>query len=118
MATMRRDTLKKMIAAGKLEARCVFSYTDDYAFDNANKFGETGWLPARMSHPKWEEIILPNGNKTEHCIEHDDPEGYINFRNYMLEGNGGHASKEDNGIMRLRVHSNLVFDLRPCFKSV
>jgi hypothetical protein len=113
MTTMRRDTLKKMIEAGKLEAKCLFSYTDDYAFDNATGFGKTEWMPARISNPKWEEITLPNGNKTDHCIDHDTKDGYMNFRNYMLEGNGGHASKNENGVITLRVHSNLVYDLRP-----
>ena len=39
--TIRQDTVRKAIEANEFTALfCNFSYTDDYAYDNANNFGE------------------------------------------------------------------------------
>lgn len=38
--SINRGTLKRAAKAGKLWVRCKYHMTDDYAFDNANKFGE------------------------------------------------------------------------------
>jgi hypothetical protein len=47
--TVRRDVLRRMIEAGKMEAKVNYRYSDDYAFDNATNFGKTEWLPATVS---------------------------------------------------------------------
>ena len=39
--TIRQDTVRKAIERGEFSAIvCNYSYTDDYAWDNANNFGE------------------------------------------------------------------------------
>lgn len=43
---INRTWVKNRIASGELLVRCTGNYTDDYAFDNSNKFGKTDWKPA------------------------------------------------------------------------
>lgn len=47
--TCNRGWLRRRVQAGVVEAKCDFRFSDDYAYDNAIKFGKTDWLPARFS---------------------------------------------------------------------
>ena len=64
MSTINRRKLMNDIAKGLYEAKCDYSMTDDYAFDNANNFGRmTEWKSARIKAASvWEEVTLQNGN--------------------------------------------------------
>lgn len=112
MKTIKRNWLKKQIEDGKVEAKCDYSMTDDYAFDNANCFGATGFAKARISRPTFKTITLPNGAEREVLEDSDTIDGAMNFKEYEFTGKSGAAYKTDDGLIRLRVHSNLVYTLR------
>lgn len=41
VATVRQDTVRKAIERGEFEKiKCAYHYTDDYALDSANNFGQ------------------------------------------------------------------------------
>ena len=109
--TIRRDTLKKMIENGKIEAKCTFKLTDDYVFDNAYNFGKTEWLPARLARPTYEEITLHNGNKITQCTDSDHKDGYANFNDWDFS-KGAKAYLADDGTISFRVSSNEHYTLR------
>ncbi len=99
MKTVNRGKLTRDIAAGKLEARCVYHYTDDYAFDAGNNDGRTEWTPCRMQGDRYEV----------------HPEGMITFTPWELRAQGGRAYMDEDvqmPVITLRIHSNLVFSLR------
>ena len=112
MKTIRRDWLRKQIEAGKVVGKCDMHLTDDYAWDNASGFGKTGWMPVRIRHPKFTRIVLPNGNDREHCSDSDCLDGYLNFDECYFGFKSGHASWNDDGTIRFRVHSNLWYTLQ------
>jgi len=116
MKTMRRDTLKKKVEAGKMEAKCNHHYTDDYAYDNAVNFGETDWMPAHIMHPTYKEVTLQNGNKMTVRDDEDRKAGFFNLMNCDFTGNGGHAWLAEDGTICLYVHSNLSYQLREVVK--
>ena len=95
MKTIRRDKIKRLIENGKIEARCKYRYTDDYAYDNIANFGKTGWLPARIS----------SGYS-------DKKEGYINFEEHDFRYKSGTAWENEDGTITFMVLSNNSFALR------
>lgn len=97
MKTVNRGWLRRQIAAGKVEARCNYRYTDDYAFDNATGFGQTGWMPARISTGYGDFV-----------------EGVMNFTEFDLKSSSGRAYWKDDTQteIRLIVHSNESHTLR------
>jgi hypothetical protein len=46
--TIRRDWLKKQMAAGNIEIKCNMILTDDYAFDAAYNFQKSDWSKANI----------------------------------------------------------------------
>ena len=96
MKTVRRDWLKKQIIAGKMFAKCAYHLTDDYAFDNANNFGETVFAPVMI---------------TDVHSEHSK-NNVITLWSRYFEGKRGYASlDEDSGVYTLYVHSNLSYKM-------
>ena len=113
MKTIKRNWLKKQIAIGNCEAKCNGRYTDDYQFDNAENFGKTDWLPARISTPVFQEFVNRVGNVENRCVADDFVEGMMNFRDYDFEGKSGRAYQhEESGIITLRIHSNESYSIR------
>jgi hypothetical protein len=94
MDTVRRDWLKKQIAAGKMEAKLDYSIEHDGsgAYD---KFGGP-WIPARLSSGYGDFV-----------------EGQMNFRSHDFTSKSGMAYRGPNGTISLIVHSNLAYTLRP-----
>ena len=97
MTTVNRGKLWRAIQAGKLQAKCLFHYTDDYAYDAASKYGRTDWLPA------WP---IPDSGS------YSTPEGKIGIGRWELHSKSGRAYIDDKGDMVLRVHGNLVYHVR------
>lgn len=112
MKTIRRDWLLRQIEAGKVVGKCDMSLTDDYAWDNASNFGKTGWMPVRISHPKYEKLTLPNGCVIDHNTDSDLVEGAINFYEYYFGFKSGTAHWNPDGTILFRVHSNLWYTLQ------
>ena len=111
--TIKRNWLMKQVEDGKMEVKCRYHLTDDYAFDNANDFGKTEWKPARIRHPRFETITLQNGNEIQTCVDSDCKDGYLNMMTCDFEGKAGAAYKQDDGEeITLRVYSGLVYTLR------
>ena len=96
MKTVRRDKLMRMVAAGKMEAKCEMRLTDDYQMDDANKFGKTDWLPARLKS-RYDDFVY----------------GSINFDDSDFKGKCGYAWDKGDGTFDLTIHSNLWYTLRP-----
>lgn len=110
--TVRRDWLKRQVEAGNIEAKCNYSLTDDYAFDNATGFGKTGWIPARIRNPKF-GMVLVNNFKMERCIDSDHVQGQMNFNPSDFKGKSGWAYRNvETGIISFGIHSNASYDLR------
>lgn len=93
--TIRKDKLKKLINAGKIQAKCNYHLTDDYKYDYANNEGKTPWLPCRIKD-----------SDSAHPIK-----GYINlmpcdftFKTARCIDYGTH--------MTFYIHSNLSYDLK------
>ncbi len=95
LKTIRRDVLKRLVENDKVEAKCNYRYTDDYIGDNADNFGKSDYMPCR--------IIKDNS---------EFKEGYMNLRDFDFKTKSGMAYKDDNGEIRLIVHSNLSYTLR------
>ena len=94
MSTVNRGWLKRQIAAGKVEARCQYHLTDDYAWDNANDFGRSGWMPVEIrTGNEWKETVIQ--------LWAED------FRN-----KSGGAYRTDDGMIHYYVHSNLHYEMR------
>jgi len=102
----------KQVEAGKVEAKCDFHLTDDYAFDNATGFGKTEWMKARISHPTWRTVTYQNGNTNDVVDNHDFIEGQMNFHTFDFGTTTGRAYKQDDGTIMLYVHSNACYTLR------
>jgi len=110
--TIRRDWLKRQIELGRIEAKCNYHLTDDYAYDNATGFGRTDWLKCRISNPTWKEITTYLGET--HTVR-DDPdfiEGMMNLHDHDFTGKCGSAWWDDGSTITLVVHSNLSYDMR------
>lgn len=110
--TVRRDWIKRQIENGNIEVKCNYILTDDYAWDNAVDFGKTGWMPARISNPKYEEYINPVGNKMNRCVDHDELQGYINFRDHDFKFKSGFAYKKEDGTIQFCPLSGQSYTLR------
>jgi hypothetical protein len=60
--TIRRDWLKRQIAAGRMEIRCRGVYTDDYSFDAAVNFQRNdGWAVADIANFNDEDFRYSTG---------------------------------------------------------
>lgn len=103
--TIRRAAVLKLIEAGLIEAKCNFHMTDDYAWDNANDFGKSGWMPARIQ----KEYVDDWGK-----IRWDRVEDAINFqkRDFSSAYQTGYARLDKNGEISFSIHSNLNYTLR------
>lgn len=95
MKMVNRGWLKRQIAAGKIEARCNFSYTDDYAWDNATNFGRTEWLPMYLMEG-WQ----------------DHRENQIGVHAEELQFESGRAYRVNEQEIRLSIHHNLLYTCR------
>lgn len=109
---VRRDWLRKQVEAGKIEVKCNFYLTDDYAFDNANKGGTTDWMPARIKHPKYEKHLNQWGYEDSHVVDDDCPQGFMNFWESDFSGKSGSAYWENDTLIRFRIHSNASYTMR------
>lgn len=91
--TVNRGWLKRRILEGKVEAKCNYKYSDDYAYDAAVNFNKSEqWLPARITEP--------HTNPETGRYDQDRREGFMNFdasdfRNY------GRAWLDDDGTICL-----------------
>ena len=112
MKTIRRNWLKKQIELGKVEAKCNYKFTDDYAFDNAYNNQKTGWLPARISNPVYGEVTLQNGITRTVSTDSDWKEGYVNFRNYDFTMSTGGARWNEDGTIGFSPLSSENYTLR------
>jgi len=112
MKTIRRDWLKRQIEKGNVEAKCQHDLTDDYQFDNANDFGKTDWMEARMSRPTYKEVTNYVGNKVTVVDDRDFIDGIMNFKDYEFTGKSGGAYRTNDETIHLYVHSNLSYTLR------
>lgn len=112
MKTVNRGWLKRQVEAGKVEAKCDYHFTDDYAWDNASGFGKTDWLPARIQHPTYKEVGEPGHERS--ITDNDDfIEGMMNFREWDFKAQSGAAYCRDGETdIHFRIHSNLVYTLR------
>lgn len=90
-----RGHLKNLVKKGMIEAKCIFHYTDDYAYDNAVNYGETDWLPV------------------EFVKEHrDSKQGHISFSDWDFGTSSGYLHQRENGLYSFAIHSNLVYNIR------
>ena len=92
--TVNRGWLRKQIELGNVEVKCDYSYTDDYAYDNASGFGKTGWMPARIRHPEFEEYTSQVGNTQHRCVDDDRKDGYMNRDEHDLTSRSGMAYRD------------------------
>lgn len=92
-----RGHLKNLVKKGMIEARCLFRYTDDYAYDNSTNCGrDEQWLPAEF---------VENYS--------DGKNGFISFKNWDFGTASGYLSKEkEGGVYSFAIHSNLVYSVR------
>src|SRR3990167_11086069 len=95
---IKRNWLKKQVELGKVAGKCDYSMTDDYAFDNANDFGKTKWLPVRIRHPKFETTTLQNGNEVSHLADHDVKDDYLNLNDFDFASRTGRAYRDGDEI--------------------
>lgn len=111
---IRRDWLKRQIEKGGVQIKCDYHYTDDYAQDAADNFGRTGWLPARISKPKYEIIENEWGGTSGRIVDRDVKEGFINLRESHFEGSSGAAWRDSTypGRVILLVHQNLAYSIQ------
>lgn len=112
MNTVKRNWLKKQIEKGLVEAKSDMQLTDDYARDNADNFGVTGWMPARIRHPRFGKWTLPNGIEIDRCEDSDFVEGQINFNASDFTTTTGYAYRQDDGTISFAVHGNSHYTLR------
>ena len=98
MRIANRGHLKRLITKGIVEARCIYHYTDDYAWDNATNFGKTDWLPAYLNS----------------SLEEDEQVEGIVFDEWDFKTQGGYLSpdRDKEGIYTYAIHSNLVYEVR------
>jgi hypothetical protein len=91
-----RGHLKNLVKKGMIEAKCLFSMTDDYAYDNAYKFGvDKDYLPCEFVE-----------------FYSDAKKGFISFKDWDFGTASGYLSKEQNGTYSFAIHSNLVYTVR------
>lgn len=137
--TYNRGKLKKEIKEGKLLARCVQHLTDDYRYDAASNFGETSFFPAcyerdiEQKELEEETKRVTNsfllGSSEKDCempdlrakakrniyrkMKESQPEGSIFFSDDDLLSSSGSASVDEDGVISLKIHSNLSYELVP-----
>ena len=114
MQTVNRGWLKRQVAAEKMEARCNYHLTDDYAFDNANKGGTTDWMPARIRRPTFAKYTTPGGWENDYCSDSNHIEGTMSFNESDFHGKSGMAYWGDDAQTEIRfsVHRNASYTLR------
>lgn len=109
--TIKRNWLKKQVELGRMEIKCDLHLTDDYRFDVSNKFGQSEWMPARICKPVF-GMVKVNGYEMERCIDDDWQSGHMNLNDHDFEGKPGYATRNENGTITLKIHSNLYYTLR------
>ena len=110
--TIRRDWLKRQIELGRIEAKCNYHLTDDYAYDNATGFGRTDWLKCRIRRPVFGEYVSEYGFTLTRCMNDDMVYGMMNLTDDDFTGKCGSAWWDDGSTITLVVHSNLSYDMR------
>ncbi len=108
--TINRGWLKKQIAQGKMEAKCDYHLTDDYAYDNDNKGGRTTWMPVRIRQAVYAHSA--EGSRFDRLVDDDFRAGCINLDTWHFTGKSGRAWRQADGNIALIVHSNLSYTLR------
>ena len=111
MKTVRRDWIMRQIDKGNIEAKCIYHYSDGYAWD-AETSGGTDWLLARIRRPKFEPTVLSSGMLIERCTDPDYVYGCISFEKIDFKTGSGAAWWNEDGTITLLVHSNLCYTLR------
>jgi hypothetical protein len=113
MQTIRRDWLLRQIDAGMVDAKCDYHLTDDYAYDNANKGGQTDWLPARISRPYRKDPSSAN-HRFMDDDERDFISGVMNFHESDFTSSCGLCYWRDEAqtLISFSVHQNLHYTLR------
>ena len=53
MGFVNRGLIKRRMIANRVIAKVNYSYTDDYAWDAATDFGNSGWAPAVFDETVW-----------------------------------------------------------------
>jgi len=124
--TINRGHIKNKIKKGEYLARCLYHYTDDYAWDNENNHGKTDFMPA-MYFPGywlWLEETKPRHNyhlnseetKAELIREYEQEKRSISagivFDENDLKTGSGRAYENEDGTITLAIHSNLVYELK------
>jgi hypothetical protein len=87
--TVNRGQVRKLVEAGKVEARVSYHYA------NNEVTTDSAWMPAR--------IKADYGNFFD---------GHANFDADDFANGGARAYIDDKGRLLLRIHSNLVWELR------
>jgi len=90
MAKIRKDTVKRMIEKGELEARCSYSY------DGRSVREDAEFKPARMYDGKWE----------------NRKEGYLNFHEQLYGIWHTWRDSKDNSLISLQL-ADEYYELRP-----
>ena len=84
---------------GKLEAKCEYHYTDDYAYDAATDFGKTDWMP----------LNIVSRDENGKNIWKDN---FINLLESDFQSPCGRAYSREDGTITFKVHSNLSYQVR------
>ena len=87
--TVNRQMLRRLVAEGRMEARV------DFAYDDMGGQTSGDWMPARLSTGYGDFV-----------------EGQVNLTADDFESVCGRAYITDDGRLRLRIHSNLIYVLR------
>lgn len=114
MKTINRRGLATKVRKGLVVAKCEMHLTDDYAFDNAYGFGKTDWMPAHLMTSSPAKYVPAHLGQ----IDWDRREGCLNLYPHDFEGKSGSAYQDDDGLIHLRVHSNLHYVMRIVDKPV
>jgi hypothetical protein len=119
--TARRDALKRMMDAGKLQARCMFEIEHDG--NGANDSFGGNWLDARIRRPRFEDYQTPYGHTSQRCADSDFVEGKSNFNESDFRTKSGHATyngrdPEGRKLWTFSIHSNSCYRLREKVSSL
>jgi hypothetical protein len=90
-----RGHLRNLIKKGMIEAKCLFHYTDDYAYDNAYNNGKTDWMPVEFVE-----------------FHTDGKDGFLSFTDWDLKTSSGYLHADTNDMYSFAIHSNLVYKVR------
>jgi hypothetical protein len=101
--TVKSNQLAKILAGGKMVAKCDGHYTDDYAWDNASNFGITDFQPVNADIVK--KLIAGENMSARESgfgVEYHATR-QSSCRSIWL--------KTDDNMIHLHVHSNLSYTI-------